>query len=316
MSRNKKDLKTMPSTKVLLPLYLDSFLEMMAVERGSAKNTLEAYKRDLMQFANFIKSEGIGLAEASSEHIRHYFSYLHKEGLAAQSTSRHLSTLRQFYKFLLLEGLRSDNPCSIIDSPKRNKALPKILSEDDMINLLKAAYKDPSPEGIRGGALLEILYASGLRVSELISLKYDTVTRKGQMLLVTGKGNKERLVPMNEHAAQSLEKYLSVRPIFLPSTQGSPWLFPSRSRSGHLTRQRFGQILKDLAVVAGIDPQKVSPHVVRHAFATHLLSHGADLISVQKMLGHADISTTQIYTHILKEKLHALVHQHHPLSKA
>ena len=300
--------------------HIETFLEMILTERGCAKNTLEAYRRDLIKFAGFLQHKHTTLETVSSDGIRDYLSEHHQQGMAAVTSARALSALRQLFQYLVLEEVRAEDPCSLIDSPKTRRSLPKVLSEEDL-HLLKTAHEDPSPEGKRTAALLEILYATGLRVSELVSLPFAAIPQ-GQnpeqlCLIVRGKGNKERMVPLNIHAIKALQSYLPVRASFIPAHKsGGIWLFPSASAEGHLTRQRFGQMLKELALKANLDPTKLSPHLIRHAFATHLLHHGADLISVQKMLGHADISTTQIYTHVLKEKLHQLVHQHHPLSQS
>jgi integrase/recombinase XerD len=233
-----------------------------------------------------------------------------------------LSALRQFYRFLFAEGLRADDPTAKIDSPRQGRALPKILSEDEVGRLLAGAHAAPGVEGLRLAALLELLYATGLRVSELVSLPAGAVARDPRVLIVRGKGGKERMIPLSAPAREALGRYRAA--LRAPARRAgrpargheSKWLFPSRGRSGHLTRQRVAQRLKALAAEVGIDPAKVSPHVLRHAFASHLLDHGADLRSVQKMLGHADISTTQIYTHVLNARLKSLVHEHHPLSRS
>jgi integrase/recombinase XerD len=299
--------------------HVENFLEMMTTERGAARNTIEAYRRDLIAFTDFMQQQHTTFETLAADHIRAYLSLHHTQGMEAASSARSLSALRQFFRFLLLEGVRTEDPCSLIDSPKTRRPLPRVLSEEDVLNLLKTAHGDQSPEGKRAAALLEILYATGLRVSELVSLPFSSIPQDQKpeqlCLIVRGKGDKERMVPLNAHAIKALMAYLPVRSTFIPSEKsGGIWLFPSASAQGHLTRQRFGQLLKELALQANLDPAKISPHIIRHAFATHLLHHGADLISVQKMLGHVDISTTQIYTHVLKEKLYELVHQHHPLS--
>lgn len=286
---------------------IENFLEMIVVERGASFNTVEAYRRDLKDFSRFL--EGASLQQASANDLKNYLAH---QDLSPSSVARKLSALRQFYRFLIGEGERGDDPTSLIDSPRSGRPLPKTLTEADVIKLLEGAQQDPSPEGKRLHALLEILYAAGLRVSELVSLSYSMAVRGGEYLLVTGKGDKERLAPMNLQAKKALAAYLPFRPLFCTGAE-SPWLFPSTK--GHLTRQRFGQLLKELAVKVGLDSAKVSPHIIRHAFASHLLSHGADLISIQKMLGHADISTTQVYTHVIQDQLRALVYDHHPLQK-
>jgi integrase/recombinase XerD len=238
-------------------------------------------------------------------------------GLKPSTAARRLSALRQFFRFLAQEGIRGDDPSTLLDAPRRARPLPKLLSEGEVDQLLAAARnsRDNPAEMARLTALLELLYATGLRVSELVSLRWPPFGDDARFLVIRGKGGKERLVPLSEPARQAVEDYTGFRQDFLRPEQTSPWLFPSRGESGHLTRQRFGQLLKDLAVAARIPPAKVSPHVLRHAFASHLLARGADLRAVQKMLGHADISTTQIYTHVLEARKQALVRQHHPLAK-
>lgn len=287
---------------------------MLAAERGASLNTLEAYRRDLDQVAAFLNGRGRALADAGTEDLRAYLAQLGKAGMAPRTAARRLSALRQFYRFLFREGLRADDPAQAIESPRRGRPLPKILNEDEVERLLSAAAKSEGPSGLRLAALVELLYATGLRVSELVGLPHGAVARDPQVLVVRGKGGRERMVPLSEAARDALKAYLEVRGQFA-GPEGSKWLFPSRAKAGHLTRHRFGQLLKALAIDSGLDPAKVSPHVLRHAFASHLLDHGADLRSVQKMLGHADISTTQIYTHVLSERLRALVQEHHPLAE-
>ncbi|MDB5363388.1 MAG: xerD [Rhodospirillales bacterium] len=291
----------------------EAFLEMLAAERGAAALTLEAYRRDLADFDGYLKAGSI--AKASADDIRGYLTRLEATGMAPRTAARRLSALRQFFKFLLVEGMRADDPTAVIDAPRQGRPLPKILSEGEVTALIETARADESPEGIRLSAMLELLYASGLRVSELVALPLGTVARGERAIIVRGKGDKERMVPLGGQALQAVRDYLAIRQLFLAGGRASRWLFPSRAASGHLTRMRCGQLLKDLAVKAEVDPGKLSPHVLRHAFATHLLSHGADLRSVQQMLGHADISTTQIYTHVDVERLTQLVTTHHPLSK-
>jgi integrase/recombinase XerD len=307
-------------------LRVEAFLEMLAAERGAAANTLEAYRRDLTAFAGFLAGRGGSLDTAGVDDIRGFLGRLAQAGMAPRTAARRLSALRQFYRFLLTEGLRGDDPTVGVDSPRQGRPLPKILSEAEVGLLLDAAHGHEGPEALRLAALVEVLYASGLRISELVGLRLAAAQRDQRLLIVTGKGGKERMVPLSPAARQSLSAYLAVREHFLPargkgpqaaksaSKPASPWLFPSRAAEGHLTRHRVAQLLKELAREAGLDAAKVSPHVLRHAFASHLLDHGADLRSLQKMLGHADISTTQIYTHVLSERLKALVQQHHPLA--
>ena len=286
---------------------------MVTAERGLSENTLLAYRSDLDEFSAFLGKTS--LKDAQAESIRDFIANLTSRGMAPETCARKLSSLRQYYRFLLTDGLRKDDPSSTIDLPKRGRSLPKFLSEEDVDKLFKAAETWTTPDGIRFYAMLEILYASGLRVSELIALPATAFARDARFLMVRGKGDKERMIPLHETTLKAVSAYIEVRRIFLKPNQQSPWLFPSRGQSGHITRQRFAQLLKELTLKAGIDPSKVSPHVIRHAFATHLLNRGADLISVQKMLGHSDVATTQIYTHILDKRLRDAVTQHHPLSE-
>ena len=294
---------------------IEAFLEMLVAERGAARNTVEAYRRDLGNFAGFVQGKGADLEVASPDHIRSYLADQEAAGMSPRTAARRLSALRQFFRFLFGEGFRTDDPSAAIDSPRQTRSLPKFLTEAEVDALLERAHARTGPEGLRLAALLEILYASGLRVSELVSLPVAAVRRDPRAIIVQGKGGRERLVPLNDTARRAIESYLSARPRYLKGDDDSSFLFPSRAGSGHLTRHRFGQLLKELAVEAGLDPRKVSPHVLRHAFATHLLNRGADLRSVQRMLGHADISTTQVYTHVLDERLKSLVEDHHPLAK-
>jgi len=289
---------------------------MLAAERGAADNTLEGYRRDLTDFAAFATRQGHVARDADAALVRGYLKHLTSRGMAPRTQARRLSALRQFFRFLFAERLRSDDPTTVIDAPKAGRPLPKYLSEDDVDRLLNAAAEHAGGEGKRLVALMEILYATGLRVSELVGLPLGAVTRDGLMLVVKGKGGKERMVPLSEPAQDAIVGYLEVRSRFMPKgTKASPFLFPSRARQGFLTRARFAQILKELAIQAGLDPARVSPHVLRHSFASHLLAHGADLRALQQMLGHADISTTQIYTHVLDERLKRLVQSAHPLAE-
>ncbi len=303
--------------------HVESFLEMLAAERGAAANTREAYARDLKDFAGFLARRGRAVHQAGVTDLRAYLGQMVDAGLAPRSAARRLSTLRQFHRFLFGEGLRADDPTAGLDSPRQGRSLPKVLSEAEVEDLLAAARARPGTEGVRLVAMLEVLYATGLRVSELVQLPAAAAARDPRVLIVKGKGGKERMVPLSEPARDALKAHLNAHrkaaidkvAIDKPG-RGAKWLFPSRGAAGHLTRQRVAQLLKELAVAAGINPAKVSPHVLRHAFASHLLDHGADLRSVQKMLGHADISTTQIYTHVLDSRLKSLVRDHHPLSDA
>lgn len=299
------------------PRHLDGFLDLLIAERGAAANTVAAYRRDLDDLQSFLKRRGVAdAAIAETADLRAWLTSLADTGLAASTQARRLSAVRQFYKFLVAEGINARDPAAILDSPRQGRALPKILSEAEVDRLLEAARQTDDPEGRRLSCLLELLYATGLRVSELVGLKWPPARQAERFLLVRGKGNKERLVPLSPAAIAALDSYSAVRDAFLGRSQTSPWLFPSHGAEGYLTRQRFGQVLKDLAVKAGLDPAKVSPHVLRHAFASHLLAHGADLRAVQQMLGHADIATTQIYTHVMEERLQRLVRDHHPLATA
>lgn len=288
---------------------------MLAAERGAASLTLDAYRRDLAHFAAFLAGSETSLAAADTQALRAYLATLTAAGMAARTAARRLSCLRQFYRFLFAEGLRGDDPTAALEGPRRSTTLPKLLSEKEVDRLIAAAHAQPGPQGLRLAALVEVLYATGLRVSELVGLPLAAVEEGRRFLVVRGKRGRERLVPLGEPADRALGAYLEVRERFLTGPRQAQRLFPSRSAVGHLTRERFAQMLKTLAAAAGIDPQKVSPHVLRHAFASHLLAHGADLRAVQKMLGHADIATTQIYTHVLDDRLKATVGKHHPLAR-
>ncbi len=302
-------------------LQIENFVEMLAAERGAAENTLQAYRRDLTDYQAHIKRRKKTLLNAGSDHIRSYLERLNKLGMAPSTAARKLSAIKQFYRFLYSEGRRTDNPADAIEGPKQRRPLPRVLSEDEVGALLAFAHQrvveKPAAANLRTLALLELLYASGLRVTELVSLPLVAVAQDPQLLFVVGKGGRERMVPLGEGARDAIGAYLPVRDTFISGGEGatSPYLFPSRGKSGYLTRIRVSQLLNELAVGAGIDPHRISPHVLRHAFASHLLNHGADLRSVQQMLGHADISTTQIYTHILEERMQALVRSGHPLAR-
>ena len=296
---------------------IDSFLNMLVAERGVTVNTVSAYLNDISHFKKYLTENEIDskIESCSKDSISNYIKYLSKNGLNPRTATRRLSSLRQFFLFLQSENHRSDNPTNNVDGPRQIKSLPKLLSEEEVEQLFEQANQIVGPEGIRLVCLLEIVYAAGLRVSELISLPNTALAQDQNILLVRGKGGKERLVPLTISAIDSINAYREVRHVFLKSNRESKFLFPSRSKEGFLTRRRVGQLLKDLAIASNIDPEKVSPHVLRHAFATHLLDHGADLRSLQKMLGHADISTTQIYTHVLSKRLMSVVSSHHPLTK-
>jgi integrase/recombinase XerD len=299
---------------------IELFLDMLAAERGAGVNTLSAYRRDLEDFSAFIGDAGGSLAKAGTEDLRSYLGALAKRGFKASSVARRLSALRQFYRFLYAEGHRGDDPAAVLEGPKRGLTLPKILSIAEVDRLLaqaQAGGADPEQplerlRAVRLSCLLEVLYATGLRVSELVALPASAARQKAQMLVVRGKGDKERLVPLNDAAKRAMTGYLAL--LGKQQKEPSKWLFPSFGESGHLTRQHFARDLKALAAAAGLRPDKVSPHVLRHAFASHLLHNGADLRVVQTLLGHADISTTQIYTHVLEERLKSLVRDLHPLA--
>ena len=297
---------------------IEAFLDMMSAERGASANTLDAYRRDLVAFDDFLISSGSSVRRAAREDIKRYMAHLALLRAAASSQARKLSTLRQYFGFLYAEGHRKDDPTSAIDAPRRAQPLPKILSKEDVEALIGAArLRGETSEGKRLLCMVEILYASGLRVSELVTLPLAAVRRRDGFLLVKGKGGKERLVPLNPSARAAVDDYLQSRADFVPAAdEGNRYLFASRGTDGHLTRRRCHQLLKELALKANIDPDKLSPHVLRHAFATHLVEGGADLRSVQTMLGHADIATTQIYTHVANERLKQTVVSAHPLARA
>ena len=299
------------------PFLVEAFLEMLAAERGAAANTLAAYRRDL---SDFLASAG-RLAEAQPDDLRAYLADLSRRGLAAASQARRLSALRQFFRFLLTEGRRADDPTAAIDSPKGRSHLPVVLSVAEVDRLLEAARQatertDQSPgrrrSALRTRALIELLYATGLRVSELVSLPDAAGRGARPFIIVRGTGGRDRRVPLNEAARAAVAAWRAARDA--PGGRPSPWLFPAAGASGHLTRQALARDLKSVAALAGIGAARLSPHGLRHAFATHLLAGGADLRSVQTLLGHADISTTQIYTHVLEERLRRLVAEHHPLA--
>ena len=299
----------------------DLFLDMLAAERGAAANTLAAYRRDLDDFSAYLARTGGSIATAGSDHLRAYLARLAQRGMKASSVARRLSATRQLYRFLFAEGYRKDDPAAALEGPKRGQALPKILSVAEVDSLLAAARTAMTGEtaspaerlrAARLNCLIEVLYATGLRVSELVALPASAARRSERMLIVRGKGGRERMVPLNDAAKRAMADYLAL--MGAAERGESRWLFPSFGESGHLTRQHFARDLKTLAVACGLRADRVSPHVLRHAFASHLLQNGADLRSVQTLLGHADISTTQIYTHVLEERLVRLVTDHHPLA--
>ncbi len=303
-------------------LLVEQFIEMMASERGVAQDTVMAYNRDLQGFLGYCCNEKKRLNKIDGKGIEAFLATLSKSGISAQTIARKLSVLRQLFAFLYSEEHRSDDPTTNIDSPKLPKRLPAVLTKEDILLLLDAARSDNSPKGLRLQAMLELMYGAGLRVSELVSLKLsalqlqDNGTKlKADFLVVRGKGNKERIVPINDKARIALSRYLEVRNHFLGTQKLSLWLFPYHRAVGYITRQQFGVMLKELAEKTQIDPGKLSPHTLRHSFATHLLEGGADLRVIQELLGHSDISTTQIYTHVAGDRLNKLVQEHHPLSK-
>ena len=307
---------------------VELFLDMLAAERGAGPNTLAAYGRDLADFSAYLGLKGRPVATATTDDVRGYLGQLNKRGLASATVARRLSAIRQLYRFLYAEGRRPDDPAAILEGPKRGRTVPKVLSIAEVDHLLatarlaaeKADLSGPDRlRAVRLNCLIEVLYATGLRVSELVTLLAAAAERAARMLIVRGKGNKERMVPLNEAAKQAMRDYLALlakaNPQAVRPEARSKWLFPSFGESGHLTRQHFARDLKTLATVAGLRADQVSPHVLRHAFASHLLHNGADLRVVQTLLGHADISTTQIYTHVLEERLKSLVRDLHPLGE-
>ncbi len=303
---------------------ISNFLEMMSAERGARRNTLAAYERDLKAYAVRLAAAHVNFCSAQADDVRAYLNHLNVQGMASATVARRLSAVRQLHRFLYAEGLAKTNPTTVIEGPLLKRPLPKVLSHAQVDSLLKAARDQvdtskgrDSVRSARTYCLVELLYASGLRVSELVSLTVQTVLADDRLLTITGKGGRERLVPLSGAARAAIKDYLRIcRKHGAAPGETSSWLFPSHGRAGHLTRQQFGLDLKQLAVCAGLDSEKVSPHVLRHAFASHLLAGGADLRAVQQMLGHADISTTQIYTHVLDERLKAIVEDYHPLSSA
>jgi integrase/recombinase XerD len=301
---------------------VESFLEAIASERGASRNTIEAYRRDLSDYADFLTERGTSALAAMSAEVRGFLAARGAEGLSAASLARRLSSVRQFHKHLYVEGRRADDPTLAIEGPRRARPLPKVLSVAEVDRLIGAARegleaeKRPARERLaaaRMACLIELIYASGLRVSELVALPKSAARTKEPLIAVRGKGNKERLVPISGPARAAMKFYRDLLDAHAPGAATGPWLFPSDGESGHLTRQVFARELKTVAAAAGIAAARVSPHVLRHAFASHLLQNGADLRVVQDLLGHADISTTQIYTHVLDERAKAMVRDLHPL---
>ncbi|WP_421907667.1 site-specific tyrosine recombinase XerD [Mameliella sp.] len=298
------------------------FLEAMAAERGAAANTLAAYDRDLAHVQDWLTDSGKDFASASEEDITAYLVHCDAQGLSRATRARRLSAMKQLYRFAFEEGLRQDNPALQIAGPGRDKRLPKTLSVDEVDRLLGAAqaHGRNAADRSRNACLMQVLYATGMRVSELVSLPLAAARGDPRMLLIRGKGGKERMVPLSPPAREALADWLATREVQEDSarTRGKPastFLFPSRGKAGHLTRHAFYMLIKEFAVEAGVSPEKVTPHTLRHAFATHLLANGADLRAIQTLLGHADVATTEIYTHVLEERLRDLVLDHHPLAK-
>lgn len=306
---------------------INLFLDMLAAEQGAGVNTLDAYRRDLTDLSDFLGRKGQSFAGAQTDVLRDYLADLDVRGFKSSSVARRLSAMRHLFRFLLSERIRAEDPAAILSGPKRGRGLPKVLSISDVDRMLTRAKElteaeNASPQqrlrAMRLYCLLEVLYATGLRVSELVALPLSAARRDARMIMVRGKGNKERLVPLNEASRQAMADYLAameaLRPESKKNVASSKWLFPSFGESGHLTRQHFARDLKELAAASGLAPRLVSPHVLRHAFASHLLHNGADLRIVQTLLGHTDISTTQIYTHVVEERLKSLVRDLHPLA--
>lgn len=300
---------------------LNQFLEIIYIEKGAANNTIDSYKNDLTNFIDFVNTKSIALDEITESEIREFVQTLTKKHLSNRSIARKISAVRHFFLFLYEEKIIKHNPTLSIDLPKISRVIPKVFSEDEVEKLLTYCYRNTTLLGVRNTAMLELLYASGMRVSELISLKIQQLKIQKQnntilpYLIITGKGNKERIIMLNNQAIDALQKYLKITNSFAKNSLNI-WLFPSKTSSeGHITRQYFAKILKNLSAEADIDPSKISPHKIRHSFATHLLNNGADLRTIQELLGHKDISTTQIYTHVANKKLKNIVEELHPLNK-
>ncbi len=299
------------------------FLDALASERGASANSLEAYRRDLCDYEDHLGEQGTDALKAGAAHVRAYLAARGGEGLSAASIARRLSAVRQFHKHLYAEGRRRDDPTLAIEGPRRARPLPKVLTVDDVDRLIATAREgfDASERPLRErlaasrmACLIELVYASGLRVSEVLSLPKSAARAKEPLLTIRGKGGKERLAPLSDPARAAMAAYRTLLSDAAPGMAASPWLFPADSASGHMTRQAFARDLKLVAAAAGVSPARVSPHVLRHAFASHLLQNGADLRVVQDLLGHADISTTQIYTHVLDERARAMVRDLHPMN--
>lgn len=300
----------------------ESFLEMLISTRGASFATLSSYRSDLDDFFVFAANARWAMENLSHHELTEYLADVTRRGMAASTLARRRSALTQWFKFLISEKLRTDNPVLLTSGPKRARYLPNVLSKTEVSTLVKLAHSDGTADGLRLCALMELIYASGMRVSELVTLTMGHIQRNPKKrseiapyFMVRGKGSKDRLVPLHASAIEALSRYLELRERFLPTHADSPWLFPSTGKAGHLTRQRFGQMLKQLCIDANIDPARCSPHTLRHSFATHLLEGGADLRVIQELLGHADIGTTQIYTHVANSKLQKTVAKHHPLAR-
>ncbi|WP_353472466.1 site-specific tyrosine recombinase XerD [Salipiger sp. H15] len=302
--------------------WVSAFLEAQVAERGAADNTQAAYARDLADFTGWLAARGLDLATAQRADVEDYLITCEAEGLAVATRARRLSAIKQLYRFAFEEGLRSDNPAVQIAGPGRPKRLPKTLTTDEVDRLLEAAERHgrSADDRLRNTCLMQLLYATGMRVSELVTLPLSAARGDPRMLLIRGKGGKERMVPLSPPARAALAEWLTRRDAHeaLNRAEGRPasgFLFPSRGKAGHLTRHAFYVMIKDIAVGAGVSPAKVTPHTLRHAFATHLLANGADLRAIQTFLGHADVATTEIYTHVLEERLRELVLDHHPMAR-
>jgi integrase/recombinase XerD len=299
----------------------EAFLEMLISARGASLATLSSYRADLDDFFPFAAAKGWAMETLSHHDITAYLADLTRRGMAASTLRRRRSALTHWFKFLITERVRADNPVLLTESPRKTRELPHVLSKEEVTRLVKLAHADGTSEGLRLCALMELIYASGMRVSELVTLTLAHIQRQPKTreilpyFMVRGKGGKDRIVPLHPAALAALEAYLAMREQFAPTHRDSPYLFPSSGKLGHLTRQRFGQMLKALCADAGIDPARCSPHTLRHSFATHLLEGGADLRVIQELLGHADIATTQIYTHVASSRLEKTVAKHHPLAK-
>ena len=293
------------------PYELEDFLEMLTAERGASENTIEAYRRDIEQFWQICRKQTP--QEIDKEDISEYLKFLKKQNYATRSTNRKLSAIREYFRFLYTEKEIKIIPTAHISGPKPERALPHYLTTEEIKKLLTTAEERPEEKWQRIYVMLKLMYACGLRVSELVSLPENCINYDKKQILVKGKGSKDRLIPIADSAIRAIHDYTAIRDNYLPKGRKSQWLFPSYASSGHFTRNAFYEDLKELAVLSGISPQKVTPHVLRHSFATHLLNHGTDLRSVQKMLGHSSIGTTEIYTHVANERLIELVKSHHPL---